>query len=195
VSYPEGSGVPLRPEHKIVVQVHYNLVARQGLSDSTQIKLRIVDKVENVGLFLLLDPLLDSLYDDTPDTLEPGKSSVPYHWQVSLRDLGVSDEQQLSLHGVMPHMHELGHKYRMTIAQGAAEASCAADVQQWDFHWQRLYFYQQPIALTPDTTIAVTCDFDTSSRTKPVLPGWGTQNEMCLATLYLTVPISAYAGM
>jgi hypothetical protein len=34
----------------------------------------------------------------------------------------------------------------------------------------------------------VTCDYDTASAQAPVLPGWGTGNEMCLTTLFLTVP-------
>ena len=62
-------------------------------------------------------------------------------------------------------------------------------MQSWDFHWQRMYFYSDPIALTREHSIQVTCDFDTSSKSEPVLPGWGTQNEMCLATLFVTVPI------
>ena len=79
----------------------------------------------------------------------------------------------------------------MRIIDGA-QASCGADVQQWDFHWQRMYFYQTPIVITPTTRFEVTCDFDTSERTTPVLPGWGTQNEMCLATLYFTAPRAAF---
>ncbi len=193
VTYPQGSGVPLRPDHKVVIQVHYNLEAHEGLSDSTEVKLRLAEHVENVGVFVLIDPLLGTLYDDAPATLEPGKASVPYYWRLSMRDVGVGEGQKVMLHGVMPHMHQLGHKYRMTIAQGDAEETCAADVQRWDFHWQRLYFYEQPIPLTADTRIGVTCDYDTTSRKEPVLPGWGTQNEMCLATLYLTVPASELA--
>jgi len=37
----------------------------------------------------------------------------------------------------------------------------------------------------------VTCDYDTSSVDAPVRPGWGTGNEMCLATLFFTVPAGA----
>jgi hypothetical protein len=54
-----------------------------------------------------------------------------------------------------------------------------------------MYFYEQPIQLDSSTSIEVTCDFDTSSKSQPVLPGWGTQNEMCLATLFVTVPLAA----
>jgi hypothetical protein len=55
-----------------------------------------------------------------------------------------------------------------------------------------MYFYAQPLLLTPRSRLEVTCDYDTSSVTEPVLPGWGTRNEMCLATLYFTAPASAF---
>jgi hypothetical protein len=89
-------------------------------------------------------------------------------------------------------MHQLGHKYRMNIGRGVEQA-CGVDVQSWDFHWQRMYFYDDAIRLDQTSDIHVTCDFDTSERSEPVLPGWGTQNEMCLATLYVTAPRAALA--
>jgi hypothetical protein len=68
---------------------------------------------------------------------------------------------------------------------------CAADVQKWDFNWQRMYFYEQPIVLSADSEIEVTCDYDTEGLDEPVLPGWGTRNEMCLAVLYFSLPKAA----
>jgi hypothetical protein len=62
------------------------------------------------------------------------------------------------------------------------------DVQSWDFHWQRMYFYEKPWELNADSQFEITCDYDTSSAQEPVTPGWGTNNEMCLATLFFTVP-------
>jgi hypothetical protein len=66
---------------------------------------------------------------------------------------------------------------------------CGVDVQSWDFHWQRMYFYQQPWRLEQSAELEVTCDFDTTSAQQPELPGWGTSNEMCLTTLFFTVPV------
>jgi hypothetical protein len=191
VTFPGQSGVPLRPRDKVVVQVHYNLAdaANEGKTDESKVRLRIVSQVENVGLFALYDPLLYSLQSPMPTTLEPGRASVTYSWKRSVAEMGLADVPQLQFQGIMPHMHQLGHKYRLTIDQGSGE-KCGIDVRQWDFHWQRMYFYQTPHDLDAMSTIGVTCDFDTSSRTDAVLPGWGTRNEMCLATMYFTAPIS-----
>jgi hypothetical protein len=192
VQYPSGSGVPIRPEQRFIVQVHYNLAdhANLGKSDQTRIRLRLDSEVEKVGAFILVDPFLGSLDQPMPDTLPPGRASAPYSWNATLKQLGLGELSGVELHGVMPHMHELGNKYKLRVNPDGSAFECAADVQNWDFHWQRLYFYKEPFKLTADSALEVTCDFDTSSRVEPVLPGWGTSNEMCLANLYFTIPRS-----
>jgi hypothetical protein len=193
VEFPVKSGVPLKPTDKIVIQIHYNMhdMSLVGETDQTTVKLRLADQVERVGLFALNDPFLNTLGDDTPATLEPGKPSVKYIWNQKLADFGISEIPDLQLNGIMPHMHQLGRKYQMQVSTAKPNA-CAADVQNWDFHWQRMYFYDKPPALDATTSFKVTCDYDTTSVSEPVLPGWGTSNEMCLATLYFTAPIEAF---
>lgn len=194
VKYPGDSGVPLSPKHKIVVQVHYNLADPQqrGKSDSTRVRLQLASQVQNLGLFQLPDGLLESLSKPVPDQLAPGQASVPYAWKRSLSELGLDGVAGLKLYGVMPHMHQRGTKYQLRIKSADAQPmTCAADVQRWDFHWQRMYFYQQPWPIGAGAEFELTCEFDTSDATSPVLPGWGTRNEMCLATLYFTVPVGA----
>lgn len=192
VQFPVKSGVPLKPTDKIVIQIHYNMhdMSLLGQSDQTTVKLRLADQVERVGMFALIDPFLSSLGDATPAQLPPGKASTKYTWTRALADLRLDGVPDLQLNGVMPHMHQLGHKYQLQVST-AKDNACAADVQNWDFHWQRMYFYDKPPALDAHTEFKVTCDYNTSSVTDPVSPGWGTSNEMCLATLYFTMPIAA----
>ncbi len=191
VEYPVKSGVPLAPTDKVVLQVHYNLhdSASVGQSDQTTVRLQLASQVERVGIFILKDPFLSTLGDEKPALLAPGKASVKYTWSQRLQDFGLAGIPDLQLNGVMPHMHQLGRKYRLSITSGSND-QCAANVQNWDFHWQRLYFYDKPPTLDANTAFNVTCDYDTSTVTEPVMPGWGTSNEMCLATLYFTAPIS-----
>jgi mono/diheme cytochrome c family protein len=198
VEFPNESGVPLRPEYKIIVQVHYNLAdpKNRGTRDQTTVRLRTAPEVKNIGVFVLQDALLGTLHDDHPVTLPPGKSSTLFKWNASGKEIGLDSIPEAQLYGVMPHMHQLGHKYELTVSAGHdAPERCAANVENWDFHWQRMYFYAEPLTIKPDTQLSVTCDYDTSSVQAPVKPGWGTRNEMCLATLYFTVPASVYDKM
>lgn len=197
VSFPQDTGVPLDAHQQVIVQIHYNLsdVAQRGKSDSTRVRLRFAKDVKEVGLFLTEDPLLTSLYEDEPTTLPPGKTSTHYRWRRSAKDMDIGDRKGAKLYGVMPHMHGMGQTFEMTINQNGVDDQCAAQIDHWNFHWQRMYFYQKPYPLTPDTQIAVDCEYDTSSAKQPVRPGWGTSNEMCLATLFVTVPRESYKSL
>lgn len=189
VEYPGDSGVPIVPGRRLVVQVHYNLADNPGaVTDRSVVRLRLVSSVSNVGVFVLHDPFLDTLFADKPYALEPGQASVKYTWQKELGDF-FGDLPNVKLYGIMPHMHQRGRKYRMNIGP-SSDRVCGVDVQSWDFHFQHMYFYSTPLDVSATTNVQVTCDFDTSEETMPVLPGWGTRNEMCLATMYFTVPAS-----
>jgi len=198
VKFPGDSGVLVSPKHKLVVQVHYNLAdpAQRGKPDSTHVRLQLASQVANLGIFQLPDGLLESLYTKPmPDQLPPGQASVLYTFKRNLSELDLDGLPGLKLYGVMPHMHQRGVKYQLRVKSADSQPmACAADVQRWDFHWQRMYFYQQPWLIGPGAEFELTCDFDTSDATSPVLPGWGTRNEMCLATLYFTVPLGMSAA-
>jgi len=189
VTYPGGVGVRVEPGTVWVAQIHYNM-SREGTlgqSDSTEIRLQIADAAERPGFFDLPDRFLDTLFEGDPAVLAPGQRDVPFSFDVPIDQyLQGSGLTELQLYGVFPHMHELGRKLRVErIPAGATEPDCLGDVPRWDFNWQLFYFYQEPITLRAGDQVRVTCNFDTSSRTEPTLPGWGTQNEMCLAGLLL----------
>ena len=135
--------------------------------------------------FVLSDPFLDSLAAPTPASLPAGKTNTSYTWTQTARQMGVPVTADLL--AVMPHMHGRGLRQTMTFGPAGAEA-CVSHVEDWDFHWQRVYFFRDRPKLTPSTRVQVTCEYDTSKDTTPVLPGWGTRNEMCLNALMIAYP-------
>jgi hypothetical protein len=191
VDYPDGMGVPIHPTDKLVVQMHYNLASpgTAGMTDMTTIHLRFADSVNRQVAFLLPDPFLASLGNATPDTLPPGQADATYTWTQSFSDLGLDGLPSVDLLAVMPHMHARGLRQHMRIGP-AGGLTCASDLENWSFHWQEFYFYTTPLTLTPADQVQVTCEYNTSADTAPVLPGWGTQNEMCLAVLMVALPPS-----
>jgi hypothetical protein len=186
VSYPTGMGVPVRATDKLVVQIHYNLADQTliGKTDSTDLHLRFADHVDRQIQFLLPDPFLDSLKNPMPDTLPAGMADTSYKWTRMGADIGIG-AGSVDLLAVMPHMH--GRGIRQFLKMGPADdLSCASHLESWDFHWQEFYFYKTPLTITPTTQLEVTCEYNTSQDTMPVLPGWGTRNEMCLTVLMVT---------
>jgi hypothetical protein len=191
---PNESGVRIRPTDKVVVQVHYSVkhddqahAMAQDDRARTTLALDLADDVKNEGFFLTGDGLLDSLALGLPIALMPGKKSQIVRWSHTFRELLLS-RPRAELWGIYPHMHTLGARYGASLAAFGEGEECIAEVPRWNYHWQRMYTYAEPLVVTPDTRINVTCEFDTSARVAPTLPGMGTDNEMCAAFLYLTAP-------
>jgi hypothetical protein len=191
VNYPAGTGVPLTPETRLVMQVHYNLARPEvrGRTDLTRIKLKLEDSVQRPGLFDIQDEFLRTLTTGMPSTLAKGQKQVPVTWEVDYDEvMAALKAPYLEVHGVFPHMHGYGKTERIEIVKGGAPKACAVDVQRWNFDWQLYYFYKQPLKLEPGDKVRVTCGYDTSAARADVLPGWGTENEMCFMGLYLVPP-------
>ncbi|WAS98044.1 monooxygenase [Nannocystis punicea] len=185
---PEGTGYRISKDDWVIMQVHYNLTneALDGLEDQTAVHIRYADSVEREGHFFLPDDLLSSLQSGDPVQLAPGEASVTYSFDFEPGNfLKFHGAESGELHGIFPHMHQYGRKQRVELIEGDGGSQCVSDVQRWDFDWQLYYFYQQPLPLTQDSKLRITCDYDTRSAKDPVLPGWGTNNEMCLAGVFI----------
>lgn len=198
VRYPDGLGVRLAPHEWIVLQVHYNLAdpATEGASDQTTVKLRLDDAVETEAYVGLPDPLLMSLYDfPNVDTLAPGEPETSYTWTLSGQELlawayhpQYALVDALEIRAVMPHMHQRGVAQRMEIRRAGGGVDCGFELPRWDFEWQKVYWYEAPIRVGRHDTVTVTCTYDTSGDAAAIWPGWGTNNEMCLTGVIVTVP-------
>jgi hypothetical protein len=185
---PPGTGYRITEDDWMIVQVHYNLTdsALAGMKDQTAVQVRYADSVEREGHFSLPDDLLASLTTGAPVQLAPGMESVKYSFDFDLGDwLPRYGAQAGALHGVFPHMHQYGRKLTVELVEGDGAPRCAADVQRWDFDWQLYYFFDQPLPLSLASKLRITCEYDTRGATGPVLPGWGTENEMCLAGVFV----------
>jgi len=191
VEYPSGTGIAVRGTDRFVVQVHYSLTAGVPPSpDSTTLRFRFAEKVARPLIFLLPDPLLESLFSSNgPDALPPREANVTYTREQTRAKLEIDDASPpVEILGVIPHMHELGKQYELRHLGSNGEDSCLARIDRWDFHWQKMYWYRTPPILSAGDALRFTCVYDTSRENNPVLPGWGTKNEMCLSALLVAMP-------
>jgi hypothetical protein len=183
VNLPEGTGVRIRAGSELVLQVHYNLAndADQGSSDQTLVNIKIEQEVDVPLESLYIDYFLS----DFANFLPRGEADYEFKREASFRNLRQRDP--LKIWGILPHMHERGRRLNATLKRVDSETEeCAVEVNQWDFAWQRAYWYDTPIEVNPTDRWEITCNFDTADATSAILPGWGTRNEMCLTVLYVS---------
>jgi len=194
VKYPDKTGIKLTKDDILVVQMHYN-VTQPGAKDRTKLRLKMVDKVDAKAWFVLHDPFLfGKSFMGKQESLKAGEKKVDYTWNMKRShltsfSLPKSAGNDFLVHGAFPHMHKYGRKMKMTVKQGDGAAQCAVDVHHWDFNWQRMYYWDEPIKFDTKTNFEVTCSYDTTSADKDVLAGFGTADEMCLMGFYISEPL------
>lgn len=176
--YPEGTGLFVPGGRRLVMQLHYNLLVGTPVPDQTALKLRTVPSVLKEAA---LAPIAD-----TDLEVPPGEAAASYSFSFPL--VGLAED--LEVHGVFPHMHQLGKTLRFELrplgAEDGTDAFCMTDVPRWDFQWQQLFLYEEPVRVTPADVLHVSCTYDTTPRTETIRWGEGTQDEMCLVFAYAT---------
>lgn len=183
------TGSIIDPKDVLVLQVHYNLADESvvGQSDSTKVRIRLTDSIKRQSLGLPWDDLLATLGAPKPVAIPPGETAFEYSSEVDIDGIGFTGVPYLDIQGFMPHMHEAGKTQRLErVVDGKDQ--CLSYVPQWDFDWQLAYFFKEPMRWMPGEKLRNTCTFNTKDRKEVTLPGWGTRNEMCLATMFVLMP-------
>lgn len=177
---PEGVGLGLSKNARIVLQLHYN-TRNKGGEDQT-----------SIGLYFSRHPVERALryipVANTTFRIPPGDRA-----HVVRASMPVPFFFDAKLYQIVPHMHLLGRDIKVEVERrGGTESLIWID--DWDFHWQNFYYYTEPVPLQAGSTVRLTCTYD-NSRENPRNPndplkevrwGEGTSDEMCLAFLGLT---------
>ncbi len=178
---PDGVGLLLPKNGKVVMQVHYFPNGRPG-PDQTKVGLYYSKvPVERRMRYL---PLVNTTFK-----IQPGESNKEVTAKFQLPFF-------LDAHAIQiaPHMHLLGRKIKVELAIGK-DTQDMIQIDDWDFNWQGFYTYKEPLALPALSTVKLTCNFD-NTKDNPKNPsdplkvvGWGegTEDEMCLAFIGFTV--------
>jgi mono/diheme cytochrome c family protein len=165
VEFPPGTGITLERGQALVMQVHYNLTNGPAALDRTKVRLQFAK--ERVPRPARLLPLADLFFTIPPQARDYATS------------VSVTIPFASTLFGVAPHMHGLGKRIR-----AESDDSCLVDIPQWDFRWQQIYFFGEPMSLPAGTRLKLSCSWD-NTTTRSVSWGENTSDEMCLAYFYL----------
>ena len=94
----------------------------------------------------------------------------------------------------MPHMHLLGREARVTATRPDGTVVTLIEINDWDFLWQDIYRFREPIALPKVTVVDLECVYDNSVEnpnnpsSPPRAVRWGEQttDEMAIAFISVT---------
>lgn len=177
---PAGTGIYLPKGADIVLQVHYH---KSGKPETDQTKMGVyfckgaVDKRMRVAPVVYL-----------PLRIPPGDANYTVHSDMTT-------PADVTVHGVMPHMHLLGREMTVTATLPDGTKKKLVHVPDWDFNWQITYALKDPLPLPTGSKVDVVARYDntTNNPANPSNPPrevhWGEQttDEMCIAFIYYTV--------
>ena len=174
---PEGVGYLLPKGADIVMQVHYYRTghlerdrSRLGLyfsKTAETAKLRIGDAINSDFVIPAGEDWYEVLASET-------------------------FKKDVYLLATMPHMHLLGRDMRLVAITPSGDKHDLIWIQDWDFNWQDVYHYREPLFFPAGTRVDLVAHFDNSAENPanphdpPIPVGWGekTTDEMCIGFLY-----------
>ena len=177
VVLPEGVGYLLPKGADIVMQVHYYRTGHLE-RDRTRLGLYFSETEDTAKLHIG-----DATNSDF--VVPPGADwyAVQAHEDF---------KRDVYLLATMPHMHLIGRDMRLIATTPEGIQHDLIWIQDWDFNWQDIYHYQEPLFLPAGTRVDLVAHFDNSAANPtnpndpPIPVGWGekTTDEMCIGFLY-----------
>jgi hypothetical protein len=186
-------GYPMPPGSRLVMQIHYNLLAADGASggtDQSGIRLRLSGKdLTPLNTALLTapielpctpaeqGPLCDraaAVADVTKRFGDQAGETVEglNEWCNEGRAPAAGSTQSctqpidapLTVHAVAGHMHLLGRAISVELNPGTPQAKKLLDIPAYDFDDQAIRPLDAPVEVRPGDSIRVTCTHDASLR-------------------------------
>jgi peroxiredoxin/mono/diheme cytochrome c family protein len=181
---PDGAGWLLPKGSDVLIQAHYH---RTGRDEKDRI---------TIGLYFAKAPP-KKLYKGT---VLPGNGRFPYLLSIPKDDPNYKVtgtiwlKEDVTLYSVMPHMHMLGHKVKVTMTPPGGKAETLIRIADWEYNWQETYWLKQPLKVKAGTRFDVEAFYDNSDKNpnNPFSPprtvrfGEETTNEMCFVFFGMT---------
>jgi hypothetical protein len=179
---PETVAFKLPAKVRIVLQVHYHPHTSAPQADRTEIGIYFAKKQPEKQMYIL--PVWNRTFTIPPnDPNYKVEAAFPFPTPFATH-----------IWLVAPHMHLLGRKMKVEMTPSGGTSQCLINIEDWDFNWQGMYRYKEPIAVPPGARLSATAFYDNSADNwrnpnippKPVSWGEETTDEMCIAFLGVT---------
>jgi mono/diheme cytochrome c family protein len=175
---PSGFSMPWPKNADFIVQLHLHPSGKPETEQS------------NIGFYFTDEPpqrsMIDLVLIQKKIDIPPGEKAYQTHDELTL-------PVDMRAYGIFPHMHLLGKEVKITATAPDGTVTPLLWIDDWDFNWQSLYQYAEPVLLVSGTKIAMQCIHDNSAdnprnpSTPPRRVTWGEQttDEMSVAIVQL----------
>ncbi len=175
----KGAGHYLPAGSDFVVQIHYHRTGRQE-KDRTRI-----------GLYFSKSKSCKPIQ---PLILGGRFLSIPANVSHHRVKGDIWTAQDCTIHNVTPHMHLLGKFIKVTMTPPGGKRKTIIGIADWDYDWQEIYHFKEPIEVKAGTHFHVEAVYDNSANNprnpnnppRTVFLGEQTDNEMCFAFFGVT---------
>jgi len=188
---PEDVGIQLAGGTKIVIQVHYHPTRiKPEVDASTSVDMVFTDTTKIPGLLALIGNFKEANLDiaggvgygllpgpDDPATgpafeIPPNVTAHTEAQRFLIREPGADAPAALlgakafRIFGIGTHMHYVGRDMKIEVEHADGTKECLLETPEWDFNWQRVYYYDAPLAsapvLRPGDVLNMRCTYDNS---------------------------------
>ncbi len=191
LNFPAGTGIEILPGSYIVLQMHYNTnPATPEATDQSTIELRLDADVESKGAFT---PWLDMSWALGDMEIPPLVSDWSFtaasdprnFFELLNPDLDLS--AGFTIYSAMLHMHRLGTSAEVHVLRADGTEVPLLNIPRWDFDWQLSFQLSEPVVFYDGDQLSLTCTYDNTEE-GAIRTNWGegTDDEMCVANLYIT---------
>ena len=150
-AYPPGTAKLVKAGSDFIFQLHYTPNGKAGKDKSY------------IGLIFAKQPAekraLTGTATNATFRIPPGDGNYEVHSSFTAKeDIRIVD--------LMPHMHLRGKDFKYTAVYPDGRSEVLLDVPRYDFNWQLVYRFQQPVLLPKGARLECVAHFDNSANNK-----------------------------
>jgi hypothetical protein len=183
IVFPSGTGKRLLKDTDIILNIHYAPNFRDRQSDQSKINFYFAKGEVSREVFSLA--IAEQNISNPPFVIKAGEKPTFYS---SFGPIPID----ISLIGVLPHMHYLGKTFKAFAITPDGNAVHLIKIDDWDFKWQDTYQFKDMLLLPKGSVILVEATYDNTSQNpsnpsvppKDVTYGWNTDSEMLELVIY-----------
>ena len=199
-SFPEGTGILIRPGTVIILQIHYFTGFKKDEHDpGTRIEFQTKERVVQPGFNWpltrqewlysrenksLVIPALARTSVSAESTMEGLDQYLS-----AISGMPLNNIAALELHSANLHMHLIGASGKVQLTSQSGVEQTLLRVPRYEFGWQRDYQFNQaieiPVAELKNWNLKVTCEFANPKKIE-VYGGFGSEEEMCYNFSFIT---------